>query len=210
MAPVVGARTPILYDIGANEGQIGIPLATSAGGDDTPAVRVIAFEPLPAARTRLIANATEAGRSFALWGDADVTLIPLALGDSDRPVDIEVYSDDTFSSIHRRDRDELRRYSLEAIETVQVRMRPLDDLVSGGAIPAPDIVKIDVEGAERAVLSGATETLRELQPIVLMEFSCINAENAGYRRNDLIEVLRRRGYQRFYGTVPQHRTRAPG
>ncbi|MFP4153023.1 MAG: FkbM family methyltransferase [Alkalispirochaeta sp.] len=191
----------VLYDIGANDGEVTIPavLSLRAGTNRGNPVRIVAFEPLPAARARLITRARECGLSFAMWGEADITIVPLALGNEDRMIELTVYSDDTFSSLYERPDEEMERYHLEAAEVVTARMRPLDDLVRGGTVPPPDVVKIDVEGAERGVLTGAVETLTRYTPMVVMEFSCINTANAGYDRRELVELLRTYGYDRFYG-----------
>jgi len=191
----------IVYDIGANDGEVTIPalLSLRARDDRGIPIRIVAFEPLPAARARLISRATEGRLSYAMWGEADITIVPLALGDEDRMIDLVVYSDDTFSSLYERSVEEMERYKLEAVETVTVRMRPLDDLVRGGTVPPPDLVKIDVEGAERGVLTGAVETVTRYTPLIVMEFSCINTANAGYDRRELVELLRSCGYDRFYG-----------
>lgn len=193
----------VLYDIGANEGQLSIPIAvdhrTEMEQHGNGGLRIVAFEPLARARARFIQNATDAGLSYALWGDADATLIPVALGDRDELVEIEVFSDDTFSTVHHRSPEELERYHLEMTGVDHVRMRRLDDLVASEVVVPPNLVKIDVEGAERFVLNGAAETLRQFQPIILMEFSCINVVNAGYTRGELIDTLRSYGYKRFFG-----------
>lgn len=44
----------------------------------------------------------------------------------------------------------------------------LDDFV-GQTMQRPDLIKIDVEGAERSVLCGMTKTLADCQPIVFLE-----------------------------------------
>ena len=45
----------------------------------------------------------------------------------------------------------------------------LDTLVAAGEIPAPDLVKVDVDGGEVAVLHGARETLGARGPDVIVE-----------------------------------------
>jgi FkbM family methyltransferase len=52
-------------------------------------------------------------------------------------------------------------------ETIMVRTERLDDHVPEGWLP--QIVKIDVEGAERRVLRGAMDTLRRAQPVIAFE-----------------------------------------
>ena len=44
-------------------------------------------------------------------------------------------------------------------DTIAVKVTTLDQLITDGAIPAPDVVKIDVEGAELAVIQGMQKTL---------------------------------------------------
>ncbi len=188
-------RRCFLFDIGSNDGEVTLPVVM----DRRDTVSVVAFEPLPEARARLITRAGDSGLSVALWERADVSIIPLALGDVDRMIEIDVYDDDTFSSLYERSREELHRYHLSAIQQVQVRMRPLDDLVAAGVVPMPDVLKIDVEGAELVVLRGAVTTLRTGKPPILMEYSCINAGNAGYDRRALIDELESLGYTRFLG-----------
>lgn len=52
----------------------------------------------------------------------------------------------------------------------------------------PQLIKIDVEGAEERVLKGARQLLAEAQPALLVEMSCP-------RRAQLIEGLRQYGYR---------------
>jgi FkbM family methyltransferase len=69
----------------------------------------------------------------------------------------------------------------------------LDSLVNAGHIPRPDIVKMDVEGAETTVLRGACELLDRRQTIWLIALHGDEAKetcfrlllNAGYRLQDL-------------------------
>ncbi|WP_052031779.1 FkbM family methyltransferase [Novipirellula maiorica] len=51
---------------------------------------------------------------------------------------------------------------------VEVQVIQIDEETSSGRIPYPDVVKIDVEGAESKVLLGARETLLSRQPILLV------------------------------------------
>ncbi len=48
-----------------------------------------------------------------------------------------------------------------------VEVRTLDALVASGEVPQPGVMKIDVEGAELAVLAGARATLADVQTLVV-------------------------------------------
>ena len=68
------------------------------------------------------------------------------------------------------------------IEEVEVPLVSLDDVVAAGA-PPPDVVKVDVEGAEGDVLRGGRRLLAEHRPIVVCEMHDTNEEVA-----DLLEA----------------------
>lgn len=52
--------------------------------------------------------------------------------------------------------------------SLEVRTVSLDALVRSGEVPLPDFMKIDVEGAEMLVLSGATQVLESGQPTLFL------------------------------------------
>lgn len=55
-----------------------------------------------------------------------------------------------------------------AQDTVAVSAVKLDDLYAEGKVPAPQMIKMDVEGAEVAALRGATKLLTECRPAILL------------------------------------------
>ncbi len=67
--------------------------------------------------------------------------------------------------------------------------RTVDSLVE--ELPAPDFLKIDVEGHEIRVLSGAWQTLTDYQPDLLIEFHSADLYDG------IIECLHQHGYQRL-------------
>ena len=50
-----------------------------------------------------------------------------------------------------------------------VRLVCLDDLVASGELPMPDLMKVDVEGAEFEVLSGARNILETKHPVLFLD-----------------------------------------
>jgi len=58
----------------------------------------------------------------------------------------------------------------------------------------PDVMKIDVEGAEISVLRGAAQVLREKHPTLLVEIAELNLRRFGFTAADLISELKGFGY----------------
>jgi FkbM family methyltransferase len=74
-----------------------------------------------------------------------------------------VVSNPSYSGLRKRQYDR----PVEKDTTITVKTQKLDDF-----LPAdfrPDLIKIDVEGAELFVLEGAVETLRRHRPVVVFE-----------------------------------------
>jgi FkbM family methyltransferase len=64
----------------------------------------------------------------------------------------------------------------------------LDRLIEAGHVFVPDVIKIDVEGAEASVLSGADKLLRGRQPHLVVETHSVSLEG------QCIELLESVGY----------------
>ena len=73
-------------------------------------------------------------------------------------------------------------YNLE--KTISVQSITLDSLTENGFSP-PDIIKVDVEGAEGLVLEGSVNLIREYMPLLIVETGdqhiIANLKNLGYR-----------------------------
>jgi FkbM family methyltransferase len=78
-------------------------------------------------------------------------------------------------------------------ETRKVPLFTLDELLEH--FPAPDVLKIDVEGAELSVIEGATRTLGQVRPNILIEVDDPNVEEAG-------RILRGYGYRLMNADLP--------
>jgi len=61
----------------------------------------------------------------------------------------------------------------------------------------PSLIKIDVEGFEVRVLRGLEETLKRARPIVITEMIERQLVQCGSNRAELIELMRKFGYQGF-------------
>jgi hypothetical protein len=75
-----------------------------------------------------------------------------------------------------------------------VPVRTLDRLLAEGLTRAPDLIKIDTEGGELAVLRGARELLAAHRPLVVFEHSVKIADLAGYTLDSVWAELEPHGY----------------
>ena len=142
------------WDVGANFGYY-------AGLFSEPAYqqrRILAFEPNPKLVQRL---------THALGGRSQVEVVPCALGAADGHADLSVPNAGSG----------LGSLRTMAGDAVKVRVRSVDSLLQEGR-PAPDVMKIDVEGWEAAVLDGFSRK-SELKPVIHFEHIEWAANEAG-------------------------------
>lgn len=167
-------------DVGAHAGQYALIAARRAG----PGGAVIAVEPNPVTRARLLRNV---GRNRGL---APIAVEEVALSDAPG------------SAVLRHPAGAPDNPGMSSLlhigpaEEMPVVVDTLDALVERRALRGLDLVKIDVEGNEAAVLAGASATLRRWHPSVMFE-----ADDALFGREkgfEVLERLRRAGYE-IYG-----------
>jgi FkbM family methyltransferase len=142
----------VFYDVGANVGFFALVGARQVG----PEGAAYAFEPVPE-------NIAAIRESAALNGLANLEVIESAVGRAaghDRLLLVEDLSWSHLESLgpHPRTR-----------ATVEIEVVAIDDLVASGRIRPPNLVKIDVEGAEIDVLEGMRKTISEHQPAIVCE-----------------------------------------
>jgi len=80
------------------------------------------------------------------------------------------------------------------VAPVSVRQITLDQLVQEYGLRRCDLIKIDVEGAEAAVIQGGLETLRRFKPRLLLELNASMLERAGTCPSAIAEALSGLGY----------------
>jgi FkbM family methyltransferase len=148
-----------LIDVGANIGLISVPTAGLDG------VHVHAFEPYSENMRMLRANIELNSVQ------AHITAYELALSDNNDVMQLEISSNN--SGDHRLRNQEYgssldayqetsRRVSLVAVDS-------MDKVLTGVHLKSPVVMKIDVQGAEHLVLSGATGTLTGTA-VLIIEF----------------------------------------
>jgi FkbM family methyltransferase len=137
----------VFIDVGANWGYFAVFLACRPSFSG----KIIAIEPHPDSFRDLKQIIT----SLELW--QTVTLFPIAASDRSGVVKI---SSEIFSGNNRL-------VDCECGTTVY--QERLDRMVSSTAVRRVDLIKIDVEGSEAAVLRGSAEVIRKHQPVIIFE-----------------------------------------
>lgn len=142
-----------ILDVGANAG-----LYTLCAKAVSPHAAVAALEPVERIRAKLAANVA--------LNRMDVSIVPAAASDRDGTgALLDTGAEHELSATLDPTARVLAGKEAHPVEVALVR---LDTLVARGAIPPPDLVKIDVEGHEPAVLRGMGSLL-ERRPVLLVE-----------------------------------------
>ena len=163
-----------VMDIGANWGLYSLLISRAVG----PSGKVYAFEPVPEIFARLKEH-------IALNNATNVVPVPIALSDEKGAAKMSVKGGS--SSLFRHVSDEF----------VEVRVERLDDFVEREGIERVDAIKIDVEGAELKVISGADKTIRHNKPILMVEIHAVTLPAAGTTPEELFETIVSYGYDAF-------------
>jgi FkbM family methyltransferase len=150
-------------DVGCNIGLLSIPVLRAI-----PRVRVIAFEPSPNTLPWL-RQTMEHQPQGDRW-----TLVPKAVGREIGQVTFSVSDPENgpFDGIRNTRR-------VKEAGQVMVEITTLDEEWKQRARPDVSVIKIDVEGAELAVLEGAVALLEHCQPFVLVEWNRTNLKVYG-------------------------------
>jgi FkbM family methyltransferase len=158
----------VVYDLGANVGYYTLLSSVLAGARG----RVFAFEPLPR-------NLEYLKRHLSLNRIENAAVIEAAVADRSGRVRFE---EDASTSKGR----------IGAQGALEVRSIALDDWIDEGKLPQPDLLKIDIEGAELQALQGARKALARSHPAIFL------STHSGKVHEDCLSFLDSLGYR----TIP--------
>lgn len=141
-------RGDVFWDVGANAGAHALRVKQAM-----PDVTVIAFEPSPVQFGRLLHH--------ALINTLDVDCYCIALADQRgyRQLSVRATGNSGHTSLTPWD-------GVAYDQAFSCWCDTADNLIESG-VPAPDVVKIDVEGAEQLVLAGMDRTLDRVRCLVV-------------------------------------------
>jgi FkbM family methyltransferase len=166
------APDSICLDIGANIGVIALVMARIARSG-----RVYAFEPGATNYQYLVENAAANGLD---------NVVAIKLGLLDRTTDVEFCYVESVAGCSFIPGNDVREGVVEKVHCVS-----LDEWVVANEIERLDLVKLDAEGAEIAVLQGALNTLNRFRPRLIVEFNPTPMQRFWQRdARDLYELLK--------------------
>ncbi len=172
----------VVWDIGANQGLFSFAAAHMAG----PQGKVTAFEP-----DLWLVEGLRASARRQPSTSAPVEVVPVAVA-SENALRRFAIAKRSRASNH------LVGYGLSETggeaETQTVPAVTIDWLIR--TLPVPDVIKIDVEGAEQEVLAGATALFAQARPMVICEVG-------GEARDWITEFFHSRNYILYSGLVPK-------
>jgi len=153
---ILGIERPlrVAYDVGAHVGLLSLVLVKKIQPDG----RVVAFEPcsenLASLRDLIAANSLP-----------NVTAVGVALADRNGEQKFIKGASSFTGQIEQAGEDGGKDGPVSEV----IQTATLDSLVFERGFPAPDFIKIDVEGAEALVLMGGQRVISEFKPVLLIE-----------------------------------------
>jgi FkbM family methyltransferase len=159
----------VFWDVGANVGFVSAHFAHPRFQLSS----LHAFEPNPTPLKSLQSLFSANARCF---------VHPVGLGDKDQTITMSLSSAGSLVGSMAKDFHEGRQ--------IQVQVRRGDAIRQELQLPAPDVMKIDVEGFEPAVFAGLAETIAEHRPIIVFEHIFLS--------DDQIRQLVPKGYQLYF------------
>jgi FkbM family methyltransferase len=168
-----------VWDIGSNCGVFALAAAHVA----SPDAEILAVEPDPFLASLLIKTVHDRVNS-----DRDIHVLCAAVSDNEGLSRFLVAS--RGRSANALEACDRRRQAGGARYVQYVPTTTLDSLLNH--FKSPDLIKIDVEGAESLVLQGARDVLRNVRPVLYVE---VGAQ----QKTTVSNALRDNGYQMFDG-----------
>ncbi len=169
-----------VLDIGANEGLYSLLAADKVGTSGL----VASIEPNPETLIML-------ERNIKANNCSQVTCIPAAVADRASEARFMAHDERGHLFAHLAAPGEQGLVTLVDVTTV-------DAIVEAAGRPVHGL-KIDVEGAELSVLAGATKSIREYSPWLMIEVEPLHLARYGASPEELDERLRDLGYETFFG-----------
>jgi len=160
----------VCCDIGAFRGYTAGVMALAG------ASRVCAFEPAPL-------NRQAVRRVIAMNPGLPISLVEAAVGAEEGTIKITIHEDASMNFVGE---------DASGRPVVEVDVLTIDTMVASGKLESPQLLKIDVEGAEASVLRGAANALRDSVRQIFVELHHDEA------RQECERLLAEAGFERVW------------
>lgn len=169
----------VCFDIGANIGYYTLFFSLLA-----PLGSVYAFEPVPQTYDLLQKN-------VALNNLKNVFVHKIALSKKDGKQNFVIAEDSAFSSFFSTERVGIK-------ELIPIQCQSLDSYAAEYHIPRINFIKMDVEGAEKWILEGASRVLIDIKPDVFMiELADLNVRAYSGSIEDVLTLMAQSAYKPY-------------
>jgi FkbM family methyltransferase len=185
-------RGGTFVDVGANIGLYSLAAARIVGHDG----KVLAFE--PSARERALLD-----RNIARNDLTQVVVDDRAVGDRRQGHALLHLADDQHGG--QNTLGSVVYENVRLVGDADVAVTTLDQAVADHGLSRVHVVKIDVEGAEFAVLSGGRATLSISRPVLMMELQEDSLVAQGSGSAAVVEILSEHSYEVYRYAEPGHR-----
>jgi FkbM family methyltransferase len=172
-----------IYDVGGDQGLFTLFFAYRAGASG----QVIAFEPNPQSYQRI-------QRNVELNNFTNVRVLPVGLSNEQTKLSF------TYPALEpargTASHTIASKIMHEPSATVcEIEVNSLDDEIERSQLPAPQFIKIDVEGMEHAALLGMQKTLSKFHPRLSIEIHGAEMEEKLANAERVVNLLEEVGYQ---------------
>ncbi|MFE0101291.1 FkbM family methyltransferase [Streptomyces sp. NPDC059009] len=172
----------VMVDVGANIGVFAVLGSRLVGRTG----KVVAIEASPAFHSRLVQHA-------ALNGCANIRALNTAVSDTEKTLTF------VLASSHNMGANSIVPYAGPAESRFETEALPLTELLEPDEVTRARVIKIDVEGAEGAVVRGLAPLLDRLRPDVelAVEVTPDRMAQLGDSIDELMETMQRAGFHAY-------------
>lgn len=177
-----------ILDVGANEGQYAMAMRKLGYSN-----KIVSFEPISAVYKKLSANTSE----ISNWA-----AINIALGDKDGEEYINVSQNTVSSSLLEMLPEHVKQEAGSVYTTKEkITIRKLDSVFNIYTRPESSVyLKLDVQGFEKNVIDGASDSLRNIK-LIQLEMAIVPLYKGELLLADMINYMNGKGFV-LYNLIP--------